>query len=84
MRTVWALEPRKAAYLTRETLDVWCPQCEYLGLNAVKAELEDICFAVNDAETFKEMHRQREAMLAHMYSPDEPVRAPAALVTMAT
>ena len=32
--------------LGRETLTVWCAMAERLGLFAVKAELEDLCFAV--------------------------------------
>jgi (p)ppGpp synthase/HD superfamily hydrolase len=75
MRTIWALQPEKARYLARETLDVWCPMCEYLGLSAVKAELEDICFAVNDAVTFKEVHRLREQMLSGISVPEVRHRA---------
>ena len=66
MRTAWALSPDKARALARETVDVWCPLCEYLGLNAVKSELEDLCFVITDVDTFLELHAQREALMAEV------------------
>ena len=69
MRTVWALSREKAEYIARETLDVWCPMCEFLGMGAVKAEMEDLCFGVFDAQTLREMHAQREAMLQGLAVP---------------
>ena len=63
MRTVWALQPVKARDFARETLQIWCPMCECLGLSAVKAELEDICLAVYAGPAFRALHRQREVML---------------------
>eukprot|EP00892_Ulva_mutabilis_P008840 jgi/Ulvmu1/6328/UM029_0036.1 len=63
MRTVWALKPEKAQALAQETLQVWCPMCEYLGLGAFKAELEDICFAVLQPVTFQSVYDARETML---------------------
>ena len=82
LRTSWALEPKKAGYIARETLDVWCPQCEYLGLNAVKAELEDLCFVINDATTFKQMHYMRDEMLKNVPQQHRHVRSSAACVTL--
>lgn len=38
--------------------------CEYLGLGAFKAELEDLCFAVLQPVTFRDVYGAREAMLA--------------------
>lgn len=38
--------------------------CEYLGLGAFKAELEDLCFAVLQPATFRQVYESREAMLA--------------------
>lgn len=32
--------------VARETLEVWCPVAERLGIFSLKAELEDLCFAV--------------------------------------
>lgn len=62
MRTIWALKPEKARYLAHETLEVWCPLCEYLGLGAVKAELQDICFAVLEPEKFSQMQHDFDAL----------------------
>lgn len=38
--------------------------CEYLGLSAVKAELEDICFAVLEPLRFQKVHEDRSRLLA--------------------
>ena len=63
MRTVWALNPVKARYLAQETMEVWCPICEYLGLGALKSELEDICFAVLYTEDFERVRWQLDQMI---------------------
>jgi HD domain len=63
MRTIWALPADKARAVTRETLDVWCPMCEWLGLSAVKGELEDLAFAALDPFAFRALHARREEML---------------------
>ncbi|XP_022748476.1 uncharacterized protein LOC111298042 [Durio zibethinus] len=46
MRTIYALPLAKAQAFAQETLLVWCFLASRLGLWAVKAELEDLCFAV--------------------------------------
>ena len=46
LRTVGALPPATAARLAAETLDVFCPLANRLGVWSLKAELEDLCFAV--------------------------------------
>lgn len=46
------------------SMQVWCPMCEYLGLGAFKAELEDLCFAVLQPKVFREVYDAREALLA--------------------
>jgi hypothetical protein len=46
MRTVGALPPAAAARVAAETLDVFCPLANRLGVWSVKAELEDACFRV--------------------------------------
>jgi hypothetical protein len=46
MRTVGALSPAAAARVAAETLDVFCPLANRLGVWSVKAELEDACFQV--------------------------------------
>lgn len=42
----YALPEAKASAVAQETLAVWCSLASKLGEWAVKAELEDLCFAV--------------------------------------
>ncbi|KAG2653244.1 hypothetical protein PVAP13_1NG440500 [Panicum virgatum] len=46
MRTIYALPVPKAEAVAQETLAVWCSLASRLGVWALKAELEDLCFAV--------------------------------------
>lgn len=41
-----ALPPAKAQAVAQETLAIWCSLASRLGLWPLKAELEDLCFAV--------------------------------------
>ncbi|KAL9240220.1 hypothetical protein vseg_014465 [Gypsophila vaccaria] len=65
MRTIYALPLSKAQAVAEETLAVWCSLASRLGLWALKAELEDLCFAVLQPHIFREMR----ADLASMWSP---------------
>ncbi|KAL9164247.1 hypothetical protein ABFS82_06G093100 [Erythranthe guttata] len=65
MRTIYALPPGKAQAVAQETLAIWCSLASRLGLWALKAELEDLCFAVLQPKIF----RQLRADLASMWSP---------------
>jgi (p)ppGpp synthase/HD superfamily hydrolase len=42
----YALPIPKAEAVAQETLAVWCSLASRLGVWALKAELEDLCFAV--------------------------------------
>ena len=53
---------------------MWCPMCEYLGLSAVKAELEDICFAVLEPLCFQKVHEDRARLLTGELSSKAKVR----------
>ncbi|PIN03634.1 hypothetical protein CDL12_23834 [Handroanthus impetiginosus] len=64
MRTIYALPPAKAHAVAQETLAIWCSLASRLGLWALKAELEDLCFAVLQPKIF----RQMRAELASMWS----------------
>ncbi|CAN6486468.1 unnamed protein product [Victoria cruziana] len=46
MRTIYALPLSKARAVAEETLAIWCSLASRLGVWAVKAELEDLSFAV--------------------------------------
>eukprot|EP00897_Mesotaenium_endlicherianum_P008878 jgi/Mesen1/8018/ME000426S07172 len=70
MRTIYALPQAKACAVAQETLAVWCSLASRLGVWAVKAELEDLAFAVLQPLTF----RQLRAELAAMWSNPEEWR----------
>ncbi|XP_024538445.1 uncharacterized protein LOC9657573 isoform X1 [Selaginella moellendorffii] len=70
MRTIYALPAPKARAVAQETLAVWCSLASRLGVWTVKAELEDLCFAVLEPQTFRELR----SGLAAMWSVDEEVR----------
>ncbi|KAK4433196.1 putative GTP diphosphokinase RSH2, chloroplastic [Sesamum alatum] len=65
MRTIYALPSTKAQAVAQETLVIWCSLASRLGLWALKAELEDLCFAVLQPKIF----RQMRAELASMWNP---------------
>ncbi|XP_065852576.1 uncharacterized protein [Euphorbia lathyris] len=64
MRTIYALPALKAQAVAQETLLIWCSLASRLGLWALKAELEDLCFAVLQPQLFQKMR----ADLASMWS----------------
>ncbi len=55
MRTLGAVGPEKRRRIARETLDIYAPIANRLGLNAVYRELQDLCFEA--------MHPNRYAVL---------------------
>ncbi|XP_004511440.1 uncharacterized protein [Cicer arietinum] len=65
MRTIYALPLHKAQAVAEETLIIWCSLASRLGLWALKAELEDLCFAVLQPQIFQKMR----ADMASMWSP---------------
>ncbi|KAL5098704.1 hypothetical protein RYX36_003031 [Vicia faba] len=52
MRTIYALPLHKAQAVAEGTLIFWCSLALRLGLWALKAELEDLCFAVLQVVAF--------------------------------
>ncbi|KAJ8772004.1 hypothetical protein K2173_027181 [Erythroxylum novogranatense] len=64
MRTIYALPLLKAEAVAEETLLIWCSLASRLGLWALKAELEDLSFAVLQPQLFCKLR----ADLASMWS----------------
>ena len=58
LRTLYALAPAKRRAIAEETRGVWCSLAERLGMFALKAEMEDLCFAVLEPEAFDDTKRQ--------------------------
>ncbi|XP_022141013.1 uncharacterized protein LOC111011522 isoform X2 [Momordica charantia] len=65
MRTIYALPLPKAQAVAQETLVIWCSLASRLGLWALKAELEDLCFAVLQPQMFLKLRSE----LASMWMP---------------
>ncbi|KAJ0970881.1 hypothetical protein J5N97_018840 [Dioscorea zingiberensis] len=62
MRTIYALSLPKALAVAQETLSIWCSLASRLGVWALKAELEDLCFAVLQPRTFQNMRDELSSM----------------------
>ncbi|KAL8248074.1 hypothetical protein R6Q59_009290 [Mikania micrantha] len=69
MRTIYALPLAKAKAVAQETLVIWCSLASRLGLWALKAELEDLCFAVLQPQIFRQMRSD----LASMWTPSSRI-----------
>mmetsp|Transcript_2426 Transcript_2426/g.6180 ORF Transcript_2426/g.6180 Transcript_2426/m.6180 type:complete len:1385 (-) Transcript_2426:794-4948(-) len=64
MRTVFVLKPDKQRAVAEETLEVWCTMAECLGWDALKSEMEDLCFAVLQPEQYCALRAQLDRIWA--------------------
>jgi GTP pyrophosphokinase len=55
MRTLTHLAPEKQRRIARETLDIFAPLANRLGINWLKTELEDLCFKYLYPEEYREL-----------------------------
>ena len=54
MRTIRALPSSDQQRIARETMDIYAPIAYKLGINKIKAELEDLAFRILQPETYQE------------------------------
>ncbi|UOD49319.1 RelA/SpoT family protein [Orrella daihaiensis] len=57
MRTLGAVSPEKRRRIAKETLDIYAPIANRLGLNAVYRELQDLCFEAMYPNRYSVLHK---------------------------
>ncbi len=58
MRTLTYLAPEKQRRIAQETLDIYAPLANRLGMSKVKTELEDLSFMYLNPEEYKDLFRK--------------------------
>ncbi len=64
MRVVHKLPQERQTVMARETLEIYAPIAARLGINTMKAELEDLAFKVVDPANFEEIEAKLSASRA--------------------
>ena len=58
MRTLEYLEPERQQRIARETLDIYAPVANRLGMGLIRGELEDLSFRYLEVEAFLELQKK--------------------------
>ena len=61
MRTLYGLPPEKQQRIARQTMEIYAPLAERLGIWQMKWELEDLAFKVLEPERFRELAKLLDA-----------------------
>lgn len=64
MRTMQFMKPEKQKEKSRETMDIYAPIAERLGISKVKVELDDLSLQYLEPEAYKELSEQFNAIKA--------------------
>jgi len=69
MRTLDFMKPHKQRLIAQETLDIYCPLANRLGLHQIKVELEDLCFRYLKPDAYKQLKKsvERHATVSREY-----------------
>ena len=57
LRTLGALSPERQQAISKETMEVFVPIAERLGLDVIKSEMEDICISYLEPERYQEIKK---------------------------
>ena len=64
MRTMQYMKPEKQKEKSRETMDIYAPIADRLGISKVKVELDDLSLKYLEPEAYKELSEQFETIKA--------------------
>lgn len=65
MRTLEHLAPEKRREISRETLEIYAPIANRLGIGSLKGELEDLAFRYLEPEAYEQLSREVEARMKY-------------------
>ena len=76
MRTLGSQLPSKQYKIAGETLYLYAPLANRLGLNKIKEELEDLSFSYEHPEEYQALHDKIEGMTQHLHEIFQEFTAP--------